>query len=244
MCNIISIGFEYMYNNVKAELPVIMIVTAIHNYIIDIIIINISRWSLLLAIMDGDSGVGMSSGMKEKKDDNAEAEFYNDYDKLGLDEVMVDPIGDETMSIGREHYAKIKPLKVGDFVVVHCVGITDDNEDYWVGRLVDFDRKAEENEAKVWWFSHPRNGQRTAEKRCYYAGKLAKAAHSDTKMNVTYVPPGSELFSASLRYTLDVHKESIIYWADDILTNNGRLRVKHISRINSRMQIVRDTYQA
>jgi hypothetical protein len=166
-------------------------------------------------------------------DDDGTDSDCNEND-LKAGELYADRIGKEVMSVGRQQYKKLKPLKIGYMIAVYSEDMSD-GEEFCVGRAFDWDKNGGEKKLKVWWYGYQTNKDNAAEDRKYYRGERVKGGTDQD----SWVSPKGRMRKNG-EWTEVTFQESLLYWVPDTFLNvTGKINQYALKRILARLVYVK-----
>jgi hypothetical protein len=156
-------------------------------------------------------------------------------EKLEDDELYADTIGKEVMTVGRVQYAKLKPLKLGNMIVVYAVDKKDPRE-FFVGKAFAWKKDGGNKKLVIHWHGHKGNEKLQADERKYYAGERVKHG---TEHEFWILPKHN--VKKNQEWTEVIEQSSLVYWSDSsFLTVKGLINKKKLPRILARVEYVKD----
>jgi hypothetical protein len=148
-------------------------------------------------------------------------------------ELFADRIGKEVMSVGRMQYTKLKPLKLGDMVVLYSVDKTD-SEEFYVGKAFAWNKDVEKK-LTVWWHGYSGNAMTVANERKYYRGERVK---DGTAQRFWVKPKGNIPKDREWLEVMD--QDALVYWqTDGFLNNDGKINYYALEKIKKRMMYIK-----
>jgi hypothetical protein len=181
--------------------------------------------------------VGCSDVINHKmpSPDDDDTDSDSEANDLKDDELVIDNIGKEVMSVGRVQYTQLKPLKIGYMVALYAHA-KPYLEDFWVARVVGWDKNGGKKKLQVHWYGYKDNKEKKEDDRWYYRGERKK--NSDKQE--TWVKPGGAL-AKGREWVEMISHDALLYWVPTtFLTVKGKVKVAPMKKIRARVDYVKN----
>lgn len=157
-----------------------------------------------------------------------------DSEKLAEDELFADYIGKEVMSVGRVQYPHLKPLKLGNMVVLYASD-SKDKEEFYVGKAFAWQKNGGNKKLVIHWYGHKKNANLEPKDRKYFAGERFK----DSKEQEFWIDPKHKV-KKDQEWIESVPHDSLVYWSETSFLNiTGIINHYKLPRILARVQYVK-----
>jgi hypothetical protein len=150
-------------------------------------------------------------------------------------ELYVDQIGKEVMTVGRVQYSQLKPLKIGNMVVLYTKK-PGSQECFYVARVMAWKNDGGKKKLNVHWYGHMDNKDKAAADRLYFRGERKK----NSSEQGLWVRPTHRLAN-NREWVEDQPQDSLLYWVEDTFLNvTGIINFYALRKILARVEWVKN----